>query len=188
VASASVPGMFPPVIIRVNKDGAPHDEAHVDGSATVPFFVPPAFVQTPPGARDGTNHTAVYVIINGSLGEAPQATRLTTRAILSRSIHAGLNHMLLTTLELTAANTQLRGATLRYSAVPGAHQRGGAYDFRADTMRPLFRYAYECAQAGRLWTPFGPADEDSGKTPGITETQSVPCPADDASIRYLASR
>ena len=188
VASASVPGMFPPVMIRVNSNGAPHDEAHVDGSATVPLFEPPAFIQTPSEARYGTNHTAVYVIINGSLGEAPQATRLTTRAILSRSIHAGLNHMLLTTLELTAANTQLRGATLQYSAVPGAHPRGGAYDFRADTMRPLFRYAYECAEAGRLWTPFGRTGEGSATTGSITETLTDPCPAEDASIRYFASR
>ena len=187
VASASVPGMFPPVMIRVNRDGAPHDEAHVDGSATVPFFVPPAFLRTSPEARGGTNQTAVYVIINGSLGEAPQATRLTTRGILSRSIHAGLNHMLLTTIELMAANTQLRGATLQYSAVPRAHQRGGAYDFRADTMSPLFRYAYECAQAGRLWTPFGRIDEGNG-TPSSTEAQTDPCPADDTFIRYFASR
>jgi hypothetical protein len=96
--------------------------------------------------------------------------------------------MLLTTLELTAANTQLRGATLQYSAVPGAHARGGAYDFRADTMRPLFRYAYECAQAGRLWTPFGPTDEGGGTARTITETQTDPCPADDTFIRYFASR
>jgi predicted acylesterase/phospholipase RssA len=187
VASASVPGMFPPVMIRVNREGASHDEAHVDGSATVPFFVPPAFMQTP-STRDGSSRTAVYVIINGSLGEAPQATRLTTRAILLRSIRAGLNHMLLTTLELTAANTQLRGVALQYSAVPAAHRRGGAYDFRADTMRPLFRYAYECAQAGRLWTSFGRADEGGGTTRSITETQSAPCPADDTFIRYFASR
>jgi predicted acylesterase/phospholipase RssA len=190
VASASVPGMFPPVMIRVNKDGdgTPRYEAHVDGSATVPFFVPPAFMQTPPDVRDSTSHTAVYVIIDGSLGEEPQSTRLTTRAILSRSIHAGLKHMLLTTLELTAATAQLRGATLQYSAVPGAQPRGGAYDFRAHTMTPLFRFAYECAQAGRLWTPFGSTDEDGGTARSITETQKVPCPADDAFIRYFASR
>jgi predicted acylesterase/phospholipase RssA len=98
VASASVPGMFPPVMIRVHEDGAPRDQAHVDGSATGPFFVPPAFVQTTPETRDATR-TAVYVIVDGPLGEASGATRLTTRAILSRSIHAGLNHLLRTTLE-----------------------------------------------------------------------------------------
>ena len=97
VASASVPGMFPPVMIRVNKDGVPHDEAHVDGSTTIPFFVPAPFVQKPPEARDGTNHS-LHVIIDGPLGAAPETTRLTARAILSRSIHAGLDHMLLTTI------------------------------------------------------------------------------------------
>jgi hypothetical protein len=96
--------------------------------------------------------------------------------------------MLLTTLELTAATAQLRGATLQYSAVPDAHPRGDAYDFRADTMRPLLLYAYECAQGGRLWTPFGHTGDDSGATLSITETQRVPCPADDTFIRYFASR
>src|SRR5882757_7127264 len=37
VASASVPGMFPPVIIRVAEDGLNDDQAHVDGCATLPF-------------------------------------------------------------------------------------------------------------------------------------------------------
>jgi predicted acylesterase/phospholipase RssA len=188
VASASVPGMFPPVMIRANKDGVAHDEAHVDGSATIPFFVPPPFVQKPPGARDGTNHTVVYVIIDGPLGEAPEATRLTTRAILSRSIHAGLSHMLLTTLELTAATAQLQGATLHYSAMPVTHPHGGPYDFRTDRMSSLSRYAYECAQAGRLWTSFGRADDSRGMSHSITERQEAACPADDAFIKYFASR
>jgi predicted acylesterase/phospholipase RssA len=188
VASASVPGMFPPVIIRVQEDGAPHDEAHVDGAATIPFLVPPAFVQTPLETFDGAHRTAVYVIIDGPLGEAARATRLTARAILSRSIHAGLDRLLLTTLELTAATAQLQGATLQYSAVPGAYPPLDPFDFRVGTLRPLFRYADECAQAGRLWTTFGRTHDDSGTLRSMAETQKVPCPADDAFIRYFASR
>jgi predicted acylesterase/phospholipase RssA len=189
VASASVPGMFPPVIIRVQKDGAPHDEAHVDGAATMPFFVPPAFVQTPTETPEGGHRTAVYVIIDGPLGEAARSTRLTARAILSRSIHAGLDRLLLTTLELTAATAQLQGATLQYSAVPGAYPALDPFDFRVDTMRPLFRYADECARAGRLWTTFRRSyDDDDSGTLQMAETQKIPCPADDAFIRYFASR
>jgi predicted acylesterase/phospholipase RssA len=187
VASASVPGMFPPVTIRVREDGVPHDEAHVDGAPTMPFFVPPAFVQTPPGTFDGTHRIGVYVIIDGPLGESGRATRLTARAILSRTIHAGLDQMLLTTLKLTAAIAQLQGATLHYTAVPGAYPRLDPFDFRADTMRPLFRYAEECAQEGRLWTRFRRTDDD-GRTVPMAETKEVPCPADDAFIRYFASR
>jgi predicted acylesterase/phospholipase RssA len=188
VASASVPGMFPPVIIRVQEDGAPHDEAHIDGAMTIPFLVPPAFVQTPSETLNGTHRTAVYVIIDGPLGEASRTTRLTARAILSRSIHAGLDRLLLTTLELTAANARLQGATLQYSAVPGAYPPLDPFDFRAGTLRPLLRYADECAQAGRLWTTFGRTHDDSGTVRSMAETQKVPCPADDAFIRYFASR
>jgi predicted acylesterase/phospholipase RssA len=179
VASASVPGMFPPVMIRIQDDGAPHDEAHVDGAATMPFFVPPAFVQTP---------AAVYVIIDGPLGDAARSTRLTARAILTRSIHAGLDRLLLTTLELTAVTAQLRGATLQYSALPSAYPHLDPFDLRADTMRPLFRYADECAQAGRLWTVFGRTSDDGRTIRSTAETAKIPCPADDAFIRYFASR
>src|SRR6266403_2029506 len=188
VASASVPGMFPPVVIRVRGDGAPHDEAHVDGAATMPFFVPPAFLEVPPKRIDGTHPPAVYVIIDGPLSEGSRTTRWTARAILSRSIHAGLDHLLLTTLELTAATAQLQGATLQYSAVPGAYPPLDPFDFRAATLRPLFRYADECAQTGRLWTKFVRTHDDGGTVRGMAETQKVPCLADDAFIRYFASR
>jgi predicted acylesterase/phospholipase RssA len=188
VASASVPGMFPPVIIRVREDGAPHDEAHVDGAATVPFFVPPAFLQASPDPLGGTQRTAVYVIIDGPLGDAARETRLTARSILSRSIGAGLNHMLLTTLELTAAIAQLQGATLQYSAVPVAYPPVDAFSFRTETMQPLFHYAYNCARAGRLWTTFQRTNGD-GRTPrSAADAQQIPCPADDTFIGYFASR
>src|SRR4029077_6378708 len=129
---------FPPVMISIREDGAPPIQAHVDGVATGPFFIPPAFLQAAPENHSGAHRTAVFVIVNGPLGEASGATRLTTRAILSRSIHAGLNHLLRTTLELTAATAQLQGATLQYAAVPAAYPHVDAFDFRAATMRPLF--------------------------------------------------
>jgi len=188
VASASVPGVFPPVIIRVQEDGAPHDEAHVDGAATMPFFVPPAFVQTPNETLDHAHRTAVYVIIDGPLGEGARATRLTARAILTRSIQAGLDRLLLTALELTAATAQLQGATLQYSALPNAYPRLDPFDFRADSMGPLFHYADECARAGRLWTAFRRTGDDGWTVRSVAATQKLPCPADDAFIRYFASR
>jgi predicted acylesterase/phospholipase RssA len=188
VASASVPGMFPPVMIRVQGDGAPHDEAHVDGAATMPFFVPSAFVRTPTETLDGAYRTAVYVIIDGPLGDEARSTRLTARAILTRSIHAGLDRLLLTTLQLTAVTAQLQGATLQYSALPSAYPHLDPFDLRADTMRPLFRYADECAQAGRLWTVFGRNSDNGPMTRSTAETAKAPCPADDAFIRYFASR
>jgi predicted acylesterase/phospholipase RssA len=188
VASASVPGMFPPVIIHVRQDGALHDEAHVDGAATVPFFVPPAFLQASSDPPGDTHRTTVYVIIDGPLREAARSTRLTARAIFSRSIGAGLNNMVLTTLELTEAVAQLRGATVLYSAVPAAYPPVDAFSFRTETMQPLFHYAYECARAGRLWTTFQRTNDDVGTLQSAQDAQKVPCPADDEFIGYFASR
>jgi predicted acylesterase/phospholipase RssA len=180
VASASIPGMFPPVIIPVREQGAPHMEAHIDGAATMPFFVPAALL--------GTRHAAVYLVIDSPLTEPARTTRWTARAILSRSIGTELNHMMLTTLELTAATAQLQGATLLYTAIPSAYPRADAFDFRTDTRQALFHYAYGCAQAGELWSQFGRAQEDGASALGEAGAQVVPCPASDAFIGYFASR
>jgi hypothetical protein len=96
--------------------------------------------------------------------------------------------MLLTTLVLTAVTAQLQGATLQYSAIPGAYPLPDGFDFRPETMRPLLNYAYECAQAGRLWTAFRRTDGDRGSTGRGEETQKVPCPSDDAYVKFFASR
>jgi predicted acylesterase/phospholipase RssA len=187
VASASVPGMFPPVIIRVAENGFDYDQAHVDGAATAPFFVPPALLQRTRSVP-GTRRAAVFVIVDGSLSEAARTTRLTARAILSRSIRVGLSHMLLTTLELTAATAQLEGADLQYSSLPAAYPLPNALDFGARIRRPMFHYAYQCAESGRLWTAFPPADDDQETSHRIARTETVPCPADSPFYGFFATR
>jgi predicted acylesterase/phospholipase RssA len=187
VASASVPGIFPPGTIRVRDDDQPRDEQHIDAAATVPFFVPSALAQTLPGSMNGPDRTAVYVIIDRPLSEPSRATRMTTQPIESQNILAGLNHSLITTLELTAMATQSQGATLRYAAVSGQYPHVNPLDFHAGTMQPLFRYAYQCAEAGRLWTAFQGTDARSGTEGFMTEVRKVPCPADDAVIGHVAS-
>jgi predicted acylesterase/phospholipase RssA len=187
VASASVPGLFPPVIIRVDEDGLAHAQAHVDGAATLPFFVPPAFLQTTSGML-GAPRTAVFVIVDGALGDAGQTTRLTARAILSRSIRVGLNHLMLTRMELTAATARLDGADLRYSSLPARYPLPDSFDFSAKIRRPLVRYAYECAQAGRLWTAFPRSYDASAELHRVAQTPPVPCPADDPFFGYFATR
>jgi predicted acylesterase/phospholipase RssA len=188
VASASVPGVFPPVIIRVAEDGESHDEAHVDGGTTVPFFVPPAFSQTPPDGIAGTPGTAVYVIVDGRLSEAPRPTKLNTRGIVSRSVSAGMHRMMRATLELTAATAQLQGAEFQYSAIPVGYPNLSAFDFRADTMRSLFRYASQCAEAGRLWSTSRGVASATTVASDLVPNQNVPCPADDAFNDQFATR
>ena len=190
VASASVPGLFPPVVIRVQEQQALYEEVHVDGAISAPFFVPLAFVAPTQDGNDPSQGATVYVIVDGRLSESPASIRLRARSILSRSVSAGLNHMLRTTLELTATDAQLEGAQFQFAAIPGAYPRVSAFDFSTPTMRSLFQYGYKCAQAGRLWTSSssrsaGPGDanrDDAGAGPPNQ------CPADDEFIGRLAVR
>jgi predicted acylesterase/phospholipase RssA len=59
VASAAVPGAFPPQPIVVEEDGQKRTELHVDGGVTAPVFVPPAVLQAGGAGCD------MYVIVAG---------------------------------------------------------------------------------------------------------------------------
>ncbi len=187
VASASVPGIFPPVIIRVQDGWGEYSEAHVDGGTTAPFLLPPALLQPP---RDGARQSppAVYVIVDGRLSEEPASIRLRFRTIVSQSISAALTHLMRTSLELTAADARLQGASFRYSAIPSAYPSETSFDFRATTMRALFEFGYACADSSRLWVS-APREQidrrDRGKP---APERNLACPADDGFIAGLASR
>jgi predicted acylesterase/phospholipase RssA len=188
VASASVPGLFPPVVIRVQEQQALYDEVHVDGTISVPFFVPLAFVEPTHDASDPSQGTAVYVIVDGRLSEQAAPIRLRARSILSRSVSAGLSHMLRTTLELTATDAELDGAQFHVAAIPFAYPQLNSFDFGTQSMRSLFQFGYQCARAGRLWTSSRSfaRDDAARDDPGTDPPKQ--CPADDEFISRLAVR
>jgi hypothetical protein len=188
LASASVPGIFPPIVIRVPEDAGQHSETHVDGGVTLPFFIAPSPIDIAGESIDQGRGDKLYVLIDGQLGEQPRATRLRATTIVSRSVAAGLNRMMRTTLELTAATAERRGITLDYSAIPVSYPYHGAFDFSAATARPLFRYAYDCARTGRLWTAFRPAGSDAALARDGLGGSASSCPADDAFIERFAGR
>jgi predicted acylesterase/phospholipase RssA len=188
VASASVPGLFPPVVIRVQEQQALYDEVHVDGAISAPFFVPLAFVEPTRDASAPSQGAAVYVIVDGRLSEQPAAIRLRARSILSRSVSTGLSHMLRTTLELTATDAELEGAQFQFAAIPVAYPQLNSFDFRTPTMRSLFQYGYQCAQAGRLWTSSRAVGREHTIRDDTGTGQPNQCPADDEFIGRLAVR
>ena len=187
VASASVPGMFPPVIIRVQEEQGEYSEAHVDGTTTVPFLVPSALLHAAGQVADRLR-PEVYVIVDGRLGQEPTSVQLRFRTIVSRSISAGLTHMTRTTLELTATTAQLQGASLQYSAIPTAYPNLAPFDFRTSTMRSLYQYGYECAHTGQLWVASPGAVTDRPHHGESVSGQRVGCPADDDYIARFAVR
>src|SRR4029077_20490228 len=101
LASASVPGMLPPVTVKFPIQGKMRSETHVDGGVTLPFFIAPTPEDLPQVAAAGAQPTIVRVIIDGPLRNVPRRTHANAFSIFSRSLSAGLSHMTRTRLEST---------------------------------------------------------------------------------------
>jgi len=100
-----------------------------------------------------------------------------------RSIHAGLDHLLLTTWELRAATAQLRtDAAVSRNRVP-THTRSLRFP-ALPRCGCLFRYADECAKRDGSDDVRAYHDEWRHGT-CMASARQWPCPADDAFIRYL---
>ncbi len=193
VASASIPGVFEPIIVPVENAGVRHDEMHVDASATVPFFVAPALAYVLPLDAKVFKGANIFVIINGQLGGIPHTTEFDTISILSRSFSAVLNHMAKTQIALTSAFAKRYGMNLSLTLIPIEYPFKGPLEFHESTSRELFKYASDCAQQGKLWNTLEQSIAHSEKTLSKESTNNLPtkeqamvsCPLDEAEMPTL---
>ena len=152
VASSSIPGVFPPVMISVrDADGVTYQEMHVDGGVAVPFFIAPEAVLVAPDEPHGARGGNIYVIINAELNAAPSTTPINTLSIVARGFSSALTHAARTALAQNATFAQKLGMSFRYTAIPSGDGSAGLLDFDATRMRALFDYASACAAKGQLW-------------------------------------
>jgi hypothetical protein len=172
-------------VIKVPGENTWRDETHVDSDFFSPFFVEPAPQELPEDAL-GTPPDTVYVLIDTQLTEPVRGTRRRATSILTRSIIAGLNGTLRTTLELTAARTEQRGIELNYSAIPASYPYRGTMEFNVAAVKALFQYGYDCASAGRLWTTFGHSSAADNRAREASVARDLKCPTDDQFIAHFA--
>jgi hypothetical protein len=176
VASSSVPGAFPPVMIPVRDSSGAHDEMHVDGGVTVPFFLFPDVAFISDEKFEQLNGARIYVIVNGQLNPVQRSSRANTIAITLRASNVALTRMTRTELLLASSFAQRQGLTLRFTNIPGNYPFSGPFDFEAEPMRKLFDYATQCARSGRLWLSSQDALERIGRA-GSVQPDTQPCPA-----------
>lgn len=186
LASASVPGMLPPVVVRFRSHGRTRTETHVDGGVTLPFFIAPAPHDLARFTRVGAQSTLVRVIIDGPLRNLPSPTHDNAFSVFRRSLSAGLSHETRTQLEATVAELRLRRIAVEYAAIPASYPLNGSFDFSPEAQRSLFEYAANCAAAGRLWIG---AHAQGGSAVGtlLPVSSGQTCPADDAFFARLAA-
>lgn len=155
VASASLPGLFPPKMIPVESHGRRYEEMHVDGGAISPLFVvpePSRPTRAPqhPGAR-----AEIYVLVNTTLEAAGTTTAMSVVPILMRSFELILKASYRNALRSVADFCQINGFVLRTAAAPSAFAGISMLRFEAPSMTEMFKAGARLAADGALWRESG---------------------------------
>jgi hypothetical protein len=159
LASASIPGAFPPVLIDVEHDGQAHQEMHVDGgAATQVFLYPPALdVRSLTGAPAAPRPRTVWVIRNGRMDVEGANVNRGLVTIASRSIATLLHFGGVGDISRIYLTAQRDGMEFRVSFIGSNFQAGRREPFDQGYMRALFDYGARKALQGEAWAREPPA-------------------------------
>ena len=152
IASASIPGLFPPVMIPVETSGTILEEMHVDGSTTASLFIAPEIVSVLPDQLKELRGANIYVIANGQYGAPTISTRVRSIAILKRGVQASLHSTTRGAVLATLALATKNDMSLYVTAIPDDYPFTGLLDLKPERMQALFSFGAECAMRGELWT------------------------------------
>lgn len=154
IASASLPGLFPPRRFEVEANGQPYEELHVDGGVAAPLFVMPEGLLNWRRLGRRIRRGRVYVIINTVLDPASQTTPINLPSVLLRSFDTMLRVSYRQALNVAVTFSLAHNLPLSVASIagtPGATEVGGMLTFETAAMRRTFDAAVEAAQADDFW-------------------------------------
>jgi predicted acylesterase/phospholipase RssA len=161
LASAAIPGAFPPTLFDVTVDGVAYQEMHVDGGAFAQAFLYPAAMTRERRERMAKGKAVVsgkaYVIRNGRLDPDWASTERSTMGIASRAIAtmitaSGINDV------IRIYNTTLRdGVDFNLAYIGADFNQKLPAPFDQGYMRGLYEYGYQHARQGYAWAKKPPS-------------------------------
>ncbi len=158
LASAAVPGLFPPVLINVEINGRTYQEMHVDGGTVEQMFLYPANLRLAQEAerlhiqRDRT----AYVIRDARLDAEPEDTSREFRTIAERAIQTMIRSSGINDTFRIYATTLRDGVAFRLAFIGSDFPRTPHEEFSRAYMNALFDYAYQKARNGYPWATVPP--------------------------------
>ena len=151
-ASASIPGLFSPVLIDVEAQGRHFAEMHVDGGVTANVLIVPEAVLlsgTPlfaPNARP-----KIYIVMNGKLAPEFEVVKDSNLPIVRRSFETSVRANTHNTLLASYQFTKRRNWEFNLAAIDSDYPQSQSSGFGTAYMRQLFEYGYQRGQSGQLW-------------------------------------
>jgi patatin-like phospholipase len=158
IASAAIPGAFPPTMIDVEVGGRRYQEMHVDGGATVQVFAYPPSVKlgelSKAGGFDRTRD--LYVIRNSRLDPDWADTERKTMTIAGRAISSLIHNQGIGDLYRIYATAKRDGVAFHLARIPDTFDAAKAEEFDTSYMRALYDTAFRMATAGYPWETVPP--------------------------------
>lgn len=152
LASASIPGAFPPVPIAVEAGGERFVELHVDGGVTHSVTIGPTGLDEVLSARmPFPVHRRIYVIQNNTLTPPYEPVERSLPAIAGRTVSTLIRSQSAGDLLQIWLISERTGGEFRLAFVPPGQGAASATDFDPDTMARLYDVAFEAAREGVAW-------------------------------------
>ena len=159
IASASIPGGFPPVMIDVEVDGKRYQEMHVDGGTMAQVFAYPAVLSAKGMAKasGASRDRTLYVIRNARLDPDWAQVDRKTMSIAGRAVASLIHTQGIGDLYRMYATTQRDGVDFNLAFIPASFNAPHKEEFDNAYMRQLYDVGYEMALNGFPWlkTPPG---------------------------------
>ena len=153
LASAAIPGVFPPVYIDVQAEGQIREEMHVDGGTTNQVFLLPTQIRS--GAMDaklGINPVRhLYIIRNGRVAPEFKAVKASTLAIAGRSISTLIKTQGIGDLYQMYEFARQNGIDYNVAYIPGDFPDTSTEAFDPRYMSNLFDLGYKLGKSGTEW-------------------------------------
>ena len=185
LASAAIPGAFPPTMIDVEVNGRRYQEMHVDGGASTQVFLyPPSIRRVAASLGESMSRAGhVYVIRNASITPTWDPVERRTISIAGRAIDSLIATQGLGDLFRIYLTTQQDGLDFNLALIESDFvYEGKKEQFETAYMVELYDYAFERARRGYDWLKLPPGFED-----GFNADQDVDAPPPSAADAPPAS-
>jgi hypothetical protein len=153
IASAAIPGAFPPVMIDVRVDGRTYQEMHVDGGAMAQVFVYPPSLELKELSEEkgGERERTLYVVMNARLDPEWADTERRAISIAGRAIASMIHTQGVGDLYRIYFTAQRDGLDFNLAFVPEDFAHAHPEEFDSAFMRALFQRGYDMAAKGFPW-------------------------------------
>jgi len=153
LASASIPGAFPPVMIDVNVDGTRYQEMHVDGGTMAQVFLYPPSISA---SNMIQRKRVLYIIRNARLDPDWASVERRTLSIATRAIGSLTRTQGIGDLYRIYATTQRDGIDYNLAYIPATFNTPHNEEFDTAYMRSLYEVGEQAAKSGYQWQKYPP--------------------------------